>query len=136
MIFQGLTIQVDENGNLIIARILGGSTAASQGLLRPGEVILEVNGKLVLNPDELQIAIADAKENLTLKLAPGIAGDGSKPIKSTVILHTIYTSFTLYIILCPILASCKICLLIDKFSLLGFRFIYRRKESDSKVLYI
>ncbi|XP_008204456.1 MAGUK p55 subfamily member 6 isoform X7 [Nasonia vitripennis] len=79
----GLTIQVDENGNLIIARILGGSTAASQGLLRPGEVILEVNGKQVRNPDELQIAISDAKENLTLKLAPGISADGSKPIKST-----------------------------------------------------
>lgn len=80
-----MTIQVDENGNLIIARILGGSTAAGQGLLRAGEVILEVNGKLVRNPDELQLAIADAKENLTLKLAPGIAADGSKPAKSTVI---------------------------------------------------
>jgi S1-C subfamily serine protease len=76
---------VDENGNLIIARILGGSTAARQGLLRPGEVILEVNGKLVHNPDELQQSIQEAKENLSLKLAPGIAADGNRPIKSTVI---------------------------------------------------
>ncbi|XP_008204452.1 MAGUK p55 subfamily member 6 isoform X2 [Nasonia vitripennis] len=86
----GLTIQVDENGNLIIARILGGSTAASQGLLRPGEVILEVNGKQVRNPDELQIAISDAKENLTLKLAPGISADGSKPIKSTCYMRALF----------------------------------------------
>lgn len=86
---QGLTIQVDENGNLIIARILGGSTAARQGLVRPGEVILEVNGKSVRNPDELQLAIQDAKENLTLKLAPGIAEDGNRPIKSTVSLFCI-----------------------------------------------
>lgn len=77
-------MQVDESGNLIIARILGGSTAARQGLLRAGEVILEVNGKYVRSPEELQEAIQDAKENLTLKLAPGIAGDGGRPVKSTV----------------------------------------------------
>lgn len=77
-------MQVDESGNLIIARILGGSTAARQGLLRSGEVILEVNGKEVQNPEELQEAIHEAKENLTLKLAPGIATDGNRPLKSTV----------------------------------------------------
>ncbi|XP_076290333.1 MAGUK p55 subfamily member vari isoform X2 [Lasioglossum baleicum] len=77
----GLTVQVDESGNLIIARILEDSTAAKQGLLRTGEVILEVNGKDVRNPEELQEAIHDAKENLTLKLAPGIAIDGKRPVK-------------------------------------------------------
>lgn len=77
-------MQVDESGNLIIARILGGSTAARQGLLRTGEVILEVNGKEVRNPEELQEAIHEAKENLSLKLAPGIASDGNRPLKSTV----------------------------------------------------
>lgn len=80
-------MQVDESGNLIIARILGGSTAARQRLLRIGEVILEVNGKTVHNPDELQQAIHEAKENLFLKLAPGIANDGSRPLKSTVSEH-------------------------------------------------
>lgn len=78
-------MQVNESGNLIIARILGGSTAARQGLLRTGEVILEVNGKEVHNPEELQEAIHEAKENLSLKLAPGIATDGNRPVKSTVI---------------------------------------------------
>lgn len=77
-------MQVDESGNMIIARILGGSTAARQGLLRVGEVILEVNSKQVRNPDELQQAIQDAKENLSLKVAPGIASDGNRSLKSTV----------------------------------------------------
>jgi len=82
--FQGLTVQVDESGNMIIARILGGSTAARQELLKTGEVILEVNGKRVRTPEELQQAIQDAKENLSLKLAPGITTDANRPLKSTV----------------------------------------------------
>lgn len=69
---------------MIIARILGGGTAARQELLKTGEVILEVNGKRVRNPEELQQAIQDAKENLSLKLAPGIAADTNRPLKSTV----------------------------------------------------
>lgn len=79
-----MTVQVDENGNLIIARILGGSTVSRQGLLRPGEVIMEVNGQAVHTPDELQQAIQAAKENLSLKVAPGIANDGNRSLKSTV----------------------------------------------------
>ncbi|XP_014213419.1 MAGUK p55 subfamily member 6 isoform X2 [Copidosoma floridanum] len=86
----GLTIQVDENGNLIIARILGGSTAARQGLMRPGEVILEVNGQSVRNPDELQQTIQEAKENLTLKLAPGINSDANRQIKSTCYMRALF----------------------------------------------
>lgn len=77
-------MQVDEAGNMIIARILGGSTAARQELLKTGEVILEVNSKRVRNPEELQQAIQDAKENLSLKLAPGIASETNQPLKSTV----------------------------------------------------
>ncbi|OAD60844.1 MAGUK p55 subfamily member 2 [Eufriesea mexicana] len=86
----GLTVQVDESGNLIIARILGGSTAARLGLLRSGEVILEVNGKEVHNPKELQEAIHEAKENLSLKLAPGIASDGNRPVKSTCYMRALF----------------------------------------------
>lgn len=77
-------MQVDDSGNLIIARILGGSTAARQGLLRSGEVIMEVNGKAVHTPDELQQAIQDAKENLSLRVAPGISSDSTRQPKSTV----------------------------------------------------
>ncbi|XP_019887736.2 MAGUK p55 subfamily member 2 isoform X3 [Ooceraea biroi] len=86
----GLTVQVDESGNMIIARILGGSTAARQELLRTGEVILEVNGKKVRDPEELQQAIQDAKENLSLKLAPGIAQDGNRPLKSTCYMRALF----------------------------------------------
>ncbi|XP_015601085.1 MAGUK p55 subfamily member 6 isoform X3 [Cephus cinctus] len=86
----GLTVQVDESGNLIIARILGGSTAARQGLLRIGEVIMEVNGQEVHTPDELQRAIHNAKDNLSLKLGPGIAGDGSRPLKSTCYMRALF----------------------------------------------
>ena len=82
-----MTVREDDNGNLIIARILGSSAAAKQGLLRLGEVILEVNGKEVHSPHELRQAIQEARENLSLKLAPGIASDGTKPLKSTVIIH-------------------------------------------------
>ncbi|XP_071555272.1 MAGUK p55 subfamily member 2 isoform X3 [Temnothorax nylanderi] len=86
----GLTVQVDESGNLIIARILGGSTAARQELLKTGEVILEVNGKRVRNPEELQQAIQDAKENLSLKVAPGIASDANRPLKSTCYMRALF----------------------------------------------
>ncbi|XP_029173554.1 MAGUK p55 subfamily member 6 isoform X3 [Nylanderia fulva] len=86
----GLTVQVDESGNMIIARILGGSTAARQELLRIGEVILEVNGKHVRNPEELQQAIQEAKENLSLKLAPGIATDANRLLKSTCYMRALF----------------------------------------------
>ncbi|XP_020277840.1 MAGUK p55 subfamily member 6 isoform X3 [Pseudomyrmex gracilis] len=86
----GLTIQVDESGNMVIARILGGSTAARQELLRTGEVILEVNGKQVRNPEELQQAIQEAKENLSLKLAPGIASDSNRSLKSTCYMRALF----------------------------------------------
>ncbi|XP_024888389.1 MAGUK p55 subfamily member 2 isoform X3 [Temnothorax curvispinosus] len=86
----GLTVQVDESGNMIIARILGGSTAARQELLKTGEVILEVNGKRVRNPEELQQAIQDAKENLSLKVAPGIASDANRPLKSTCYMRALF----------------------------------------------
>ncbi|XP_046746896.1 MAGUK p55 subfamily member 2 isoform X6 [Diprion similis] len=86
----GLTVQVDDVGNLVIARILGGGTAARQGLLRVGEIVLEVNGKDVHTPDELQQAIHEAKENLTLKLGPGLANDGSRPLKSTCYMRALF----------------------------------------------
>lgn len=86
----GLTVQVDEAGNMIIARILGGSTAARQGLLRTGEVILEVNGKQVRSPEELQQVIQDAKENLSLKVAPGLATDANRPLRSTCYMRALF----------------------------------------------
>lgn len=68
--FQGLTVQVDESGNLVIARILGGGMIDRQGLLHIGDTILEVNGVPVSTPEDLQIQISKAKESVALKIGP------------------------------------------------------------------
>ncbi|KAG8330381.1 MAGUK p55 sub member 6 [Homalodisca vitripennis] len=66
----GFTVQVDENGNLVVARVLAGGVIERQGLLHPGDVILEVNSVNVSSPDELQFEVNKAKENVTLRIAP------------------------------------------------------------------
>ncbi|GLH04611.1 Peripheral plasma membrane protein CASK [Gryllus bimaculatus] len=67
----GLTVQVDEHGQLVIARVLGGGMIDRQGLLHAGDVILEVNGTPVSTPEELQTHIARATDSVTLKIGPG-----------------------------------------------------------------
>ncbi|XP_049802744.1 protein PALS2 isoform X2 [Schistocerca nitens] len=67
----GLTVQVDESGNLVIARILAGGMIDRQGLLHVGDVILEVNGVPVSTPEELQHQISQSDESVTLKIGPG-----------------------------------------------------------------
>lgn len=67
---QGFTVQVDENENLVVARVLTGGVIERQGLLHPGDVILEVNNVNVTSPDELQFEVTKAKENVTLRIAP------------------------------------------------------------------
>ena len=67
---KGLTVQVDESGNLVIARILGGGMIDRQGLLHVGDTILEVNGVPVATPEDLQIQISKAKESVALKIGP------------------------------------------------------------------
>jgi S1-C subfamily serine protease len=63
-------VQVDESGNLVIARILGGGMIDRQGLLHIGDTILEVNGVPVSTPEDLQIQISRAKESVALKIGP------------------------------------------------------------------
>jgi S1-C subfamily serine protease len=63
-------VQVDESGNLVIARILGGGMIDRQGLLHVGDTILEVNGVHVSSPEDLQIEISKAKESVALKIGP------------------------------------------------------------------
>ncbi|CAG9858949.1 unnamed protein product [Phyllotreta striolata] len=67
----GLTVQVDDNENLIIARILEGGMIEKQGLLHIGDVILEVNGAPVATPEDLQTEIAKTKDHVTLKVHSG-----------------------------------------------------------------
>ncbi|XP_018326864.1 MAGUK p55 subfamily member 6 [Agrilus planipennis] len=66
----GLTVEVDANKNLVIARILEGGTIDKQGLLHQGDVILEVNGTSVYTPEELQAEITKARDSVTLKIGP------------------------------------------------------------------
>ncbi|KAL5279948.1 MPP6 family protein [Megaselia abdita] len=68
----GLTVEVDDHGQLVVARILSGGVIDKQGLLHNGDVILEVNGVRVNNPEELQVEVSKAKENLTLKVGPNV----------------------------------------------------------------
>lgn len=64
----GLTVEEDEFNQLKVARIITGGLIERQGLLSPGDVILEVNGVKVMSPEELQDEIARAKSNITLKI--------------------------------------------------------------------
>ncbi|XP_049282114.1 protein PALS2 isoform X1 [Anopheles funestus] len=68
----GLTVEVDEHNQLVVARIIAGGMIDRQGLLHPGDVILEVNGVPVTTPEELQGEISVAKESVTLKIGPSI----------------------------------------------------------------
>lgn len=68
----GLTVELDEYDQLIVARILAGGTIDRQGLLNAGDVILEVNGVRVNSPEELQNEILRAKDAVTLKIGPSI----------------------------------------------------------------
>lgn len=59
---------MDDNDNLVIARILEGGMIEKQGLLHVGDVILEVNGTPVSTPEELQTEVAKTKDSVTLKV--------------------------------------------------------------------
>ncbi|XP_064546814.1 protein PALS2 [Drosophila montana] len=68
----GLTVELDEFKQLVVARILAGGVIDKQGMLHVGDVILEVNGSPVRTPDDLQVEVSRAKENLTLKIGPNV----------------------------------------------------------------
>lgn len=68
----GLTVEVDEHNQLVVARILAGGMIDRQALLHRGDVILEVNGVPVSTPEGLQDQILLAKESVTLKIGPSV----------------------------------------------------------------
>lgn len=68
----GLTVEVDDHNQLMVARILAGGIIDKQGMLHPGDVILEVNGVPVNTPEELQAEVSKSKESLTLKIGPNV----------------------------------------------------------------
>lgn len=68
----GLTVEVDDNNQLVVARIIAGGMIDRQALLHQGDVILEVNGVPVSTPEQLQDQILLAKESVTLKIGPSV----------------------------------------------------------------
>lgn len=69
-LFKGVTFRV-ERGEMVIARILHGSSIDRQGMLHAGDVILEVNGHEVgSNPHELQELLRDCSGSIALKVLP------------------------------------------------------------------
>ena len=46
-------MSVDEEGQVIVARILSNSYIESQALLRPGDVILEANNVRIRTPEQV-----------------------------------------------------------------------------------
>ncbi|XP_024917559.1 MAGUK p55 subfamily member 6-like [Cynoglossus semilaevis] len=66
----GVTFRV-ERGEMVIARILHGSSIDRQGMLHTGDIIREVNGHEVgSNPHELQELLRDCSGSITLKVVP------------------------------------------------------------------
>ena len=66
----GITVRVNENGDLEIARIMHGGMIDKQGLLHEGDIIKEINGEPVTTPEDLQDKLRLAKGSITLKVVP------------------------------------------------------------------
>lgn len=77
MIFFRFQVQLDDQDNLVVARILGGGAIARQGLLQPGDVIVEVNGNSVNSPEELQSHVNRSRDSVTFKVAPASTSKGA-----------------------------------------------------------
>lgn len=75
----GVTFRA-ERGEMVIARILHGSSIDRQGMLHTGDVIREVNGREVgANPHELQELLRDCSGSITLKVLPSYRDTPAPP---------------------------------------------------------
>lgn len=78
-LFQGVTFRVKQ-GEMVIARILHGSSIDRQGMLHAGDIIREVNGREVgSNPHELQELLRDCSGSITLKVLPSYRDTPAPP---------------------------------------------------------
>ncbi|CAG5115723.1 unnamed protein product [Candidula unifasciata] len=66
----GITVKLDENNDLQVARILQGSIVDKQGMLHVGDIIREVNGFPVATPEMMMELIIDSDPDITLKIIP------------------------------------------------------------------
>lgn len=83
----GITVRVNENGDLEIARIMHGGMIDKQGLLHEGDIIKEINGESVFTPEELQEKLRIAKGSVTLKVVPSYY---DVPISSQVYMKALF----------------------------------------------
>jgi len=65
----GITVRKEQQ-DLVIARIMAGSMIERQGLLHVGDIIKEINGQEVMNPDHLQELMKKSSGSVTLKILP------------------------------------------------------------------
>ena len=84
----GITVRVNENGDLEIARIMHGGMIDKQGLLHEGDIIKEINGEVVTTPEELQEKLRLAKGSITLKVVPSYY---DVPISSQVYMKALFS---------------------------------------------
>jgi len=96
----GLTVK-SEDGQLVVARILGGGAVDRQGLLHVGDIIGEVNGIVVRSAEQLQVEIARCKENIQLKVLPSFHEIGSNGVQSHVRAHFDYDPKEDKLLPCP-----------------------------------
>lgn len=76
---QGVTFRV-VRGEMVIARILHGSSIDRQGMLHTGDIIREVNGQEVgSDPLELQELLRDCNGSITLKVLPSYKDTPAPP---------------------------------------------------------
>ena len=73
---------LDEAGKVIVARIIIDSVIERQGLLRPGDLILEANNTRVKTPEQLQNIIEESPEFLSLKIQPTLSVSQSQPLNT------------------------------------------------------
>lgn len=84
----GITVRINENGDLEIARIMHGGMIDKQGLLHEGDIIKEINGEPVSTPEELQELLRVAKGSITLKVVPSYY---DVPISSQVYMKALFS---------------------------------------------
>lgn len=78
-LFQGVTFRV-ERGEMVIARILHGSSIDRQGMLHTGDIIREVNGHEVgRDPHQLQELLGVCSGSITLKVLPSYRDTPAPP---------------------------------------------------------
>uniref|UniRef100_A0AAQ4PMW6 Protein associated with LIN7 2, MAGUK p55 family member a n=1 Tax=Gasterosteus aculeatus aculeatus TaxID=481459 RepID=A0AAQ4PMW6_GASAC len=75
----GVTFRV-EQGEMVIARILHGSSIDRQGMLHTGDIIREVNGcEVSQSPQELQELLGNCTGSVTLKVLPSYRDSPAPP---------------------------------------------------------